>query len=111
MLNAHIVFKASGGTLNILDFLKAVISNNIFAGFAVPESPDDHTVRLIGRHFADILPASEYKARPQKKCRACSAKKIRKDTRYFCPDCPSKPGLCFLACFKAYHAERNYWRD
>ena len=107
LLNAHIVARKSGHTSTFLEFMSEVISDLIFSGAAVPDGGDDHTVRLIGGHFMDLIPPTANKPRPQKKCRVCSAKNIRKDTRYYCPDCPSQPGLCLPQCYRKYHTERH----
>ncbi|CAK1585220.1 unnamed protein product [Parnassius mnemosyne] len=40
----------------------------------------------------------------RRRCRQCwVSKKIRKDTSYFCPDCPEQYGFCLNDCFKEYH--------
>lgn len=111
LLNAHIVYTTTGGTDSFLDFQKDVLSSLAFGNAERDgEEVDDHAVRLCGRHFIDILPPTE-KARPQKRCRVCAKKlRVRKDTRYYCPDCPSKPGLCLQNCFRDYHTKRFYWR-
>ncbi|KAK3756836.1 hypothetical protein RRG08_048882 [Elysia crispata] len=111
LLNAHIVAKKSGHSLTFLEFQKAVIQDLLFSSEATPDAGDDHSVRLVDRHFMDVIPPTEKKARPQKQCKVCRAKGTRRDTRYYCPDCPSKPGLCFPQCYKKYHTERFYWRN
>ncbi|GFV42505.1 piggyBac transposable element-derived protein 4 [Trichonephila clavipes] len=53
-------------------------------------------MRLTERHFLEVIAPSEKKLRPARKCYVCSLKKndngkrIRKETRYFCPDYSSK---------------------
>lgn len=42
----------------------------------------------------------------RKRCRVCYKHKMRKNTPYFCPACPDKPGLCLGDCFRVYHAEK-----
>jgi hypothetical protein len=40
----------------------------------------------------------------RRRCRQCwVSKKVRKDTSYFCADCPEQYGFCFNDCFKEYH--------
>ncbi|KAK3725592.1 hypothetical protein RRG08_043010 [Elysia crispata] len=69
---------------------------------------NENLLRLTGRHFIEQIPATA-KERPQKRCRVCSKKGVRRDVRYHCPDCPSKPGLCLQHCFRAYHTLECYW--
>jgi len=69
----------------------------------------DFLSRLVGRHFIARLPASDKKQHPTKRCRVCHARGLmRKETRYFCNDCPSKPGLCIDKCFEIYHKENVF---
>ncbi|CAH2013720.1 unnamed protein product [Acanthoscelides obtectus] len=50
-------------------------------------------LRLTGRHFPDLIPATEKKANPTRQCGICSRardereKKIRRGTKYYCADC------------------------
>ncbi|GFX61709.1 piggyBac transposable element-derived protein 4 [Trichonephila clavipes] len=66
-------------------------------------------MRLTERHFLEVIAPSEKKLRPARKCYVCSlkeidnGKRIRKETRYFCPDCDV--GLRLTPCFKLYHAK------
>ncbi|GFV79211.1 piggyBac transposable element-derived protein 4 [Trichonephila clavipes] len=66
-------------------------------------------MRLTERHFLEVIAPSEKKLRPARKCYVCSLKKndngkrIRKETRYFCPD--YDVGLCLTPCFKLYHTK------
>ena len=58
---------------------------------------------LVGRHFLQLIPPTEKKQNPQKRCVVCYRKKIRKESRYQCKNCPDKPGLCPAPCFEEYH--------
>ncbi|XP_068089543.1 piggyBac transposable element-derived protein 4-like [Hyperolius riggenbachi] len=68
--------------------------------------------RLTGRHFVEYVPPTEKKATPTRMCVVCcskrddSGKKIRRETRYHCPDCDV--GLCAVPCFKIYHTRDVY---
>uniref|UniRef100_A0A8C5W7D9 PiggyBac transposable element-derived protein 4 n=1 Tax=Leptobrachium leishanense TaxID=445787 RepID=A0A8C5W7D9_9ANUR len=68
--------------------------------------------RLTGRHFMDYIPPSEKKAAPTRMCVVCCSKrddrgkKIRKETRFHCPDCDV--GLCAVPCFKIFHTRDVY---
>lgn len=39
----------------------------------------------------------------RRRCVVCVKRRLRKDTSYFCPECPGQPALC-TGCFKVYHA-------
>ena len=51
------------------------------------------------------------KAKPLKKCVVCTAKGVRKETRYCCKTCSSKSALCIVPCFKLFHTVRNLSHD
>jgi len=87
-----------------LIFTEGILRNQSF-----DETPDEHVQRLTGRHFIEEIPSTEKKAKPQKRCRVCYKKGLRKDVRYHCSDCPSKPGLHLMGCYKKYHTQLLYW--
>ncbi|KAM5158092.1 piggyBac transposable element-derived protein 4 [Mantella aurantiaca] len=68
--------------------------------------------RLTGRHFVDYIPPTERKKAPTRMCVVCcskqdgNGKKIRKETRFHCPDCDV--GLCAVPCFKVFHTQDFY---
>ncbi|XP_039620849.1 piggyBac transposable element-derived protein 4-like isoform X2 [Polypterus senegalus] len=68
--------------------------------------------RLIGRHFIDHCPPTAKKKNPTRMCVICcskrdeTGKKVRKETRFYCPDC--NVGLCVGKCFKTYHTKDVY---
>lgn len=38
-----------------------------------------------------------------KRCRWCSKQNVRKRSKYHCPECEDKPGLCVVPCFREWH--------
>lgn len=42
----------------------------------------------------------------RKRCQLRYSKKLRKDTSYFCPECPNQPSLCHEPCFKNFHQKK-----
>jgi len=68
--------------------------------------------RLTGRHFVDYIPPTTKKVAPTRKCVVCctvkkpDVKKVKKETRFYCPDCDV--GSCVTPCFKDYHTKANY---
>ncbi|XP_040178266.1 zinc finger protein 37 homolog [Rana temporaria] len=76
---------------------------------AVAQRPNPEAAsRLHERHFPDILQPTPTQRAPQRRCRVCSKRGMRRDTRYYCPSCPNHPGLCIKNCFRRYHTLVNY---
>ncbi|KAM3922132.1 piggyBac transposable element-derived protein 4-like [Leptodactylus fuscus] len=110
VLNAYVVYKTAdpGGPLSYLKFQTELITQLVTIGYDVePVLADDTVLRLTGRHFMSKIPSTPTRSHPQKRCRVCSSHGIRKDSRFYCPDCPSKPGLCIDQCYKKYHTMLN----
>jgi len=55
---------------------------------------------LSGQHYFDIIPATDAKSMPSRKCVVCRKRRQHKKTRYLCETCPSKPALCIVPCFR-----------
>ncbi|KAJ4430756.1 hypothetical protein ANN_19347 [Periplaneta americana] len=70
-----------------------------------------HPLRLTERHFPELLPPTQKKNAPTRKCAMCSrvrdakGKKIRRESRYCCPDCDV--ALSVTPCFRVYHTTLN----
>lgn len=62
-------------------------------------------MRLIEKHFPDLIPASDKKKTVTRRCRVCYQKGLRKESRYWCPD--GRVGLCIVPCFRDYHTKNN----
>lgn len=120
--NAYILYRAgSDRPLVHSDFIWKV-AEQIFAKHQMPSvdanRPGRRAVgvanpeRLTGRHFMDYIPPTAKKAAPIRMCVVCCShrddkgKKIRKESRFFCPDCDV--GLCAVPCFKIYHTQDVY---
>ena len=54
-------------------------------------------------HTCVQIPRSATKRYPTKRCHTCFDKGDRKESRYYCPQCPGMPGLCRGDCFQTYH--------
>ena len=111
MLNGFLLFKKDGGRKRFLEFQHDVISVLVFgqdngAHHDIPR--EENVVRLTERHFVEQIPPTEGKQKAQKRCKVCYKKNIRKETRYYCPSCPSTPGLCYYPCFRIYHTNFEY---
>ncbi|XP_069611178.1 piggyBac transposable element-derived protein 4-like isoform X2 [Ranitomeya imitator] len=106
--NSFVLYKRSQGELTFLQYQEKIIECLLFgstqAQEAVFESEDVR--RLSERHFIHAVPATSTQKYPQKRCRVCRKNGKRSDSRYYCPMCPSQPGLCVTPCFEIYHT--NY---
>ena len=120
--NAYILHKAnSENPLAHSEFVWKV-AEQIFAKYQTPSGVENrpgrravdvvNPERLTGRHFADYIPPTAKKAAPTRMCDVCcskrdrNGKKVRKETRFHCPDCDV--GLCVVPCFKIYHTQHLY---
>ncbi|KAK7113186.1 hypothetical protein V1264_012524 [Littorina saxatilis] len=113
-VNAFILSKSGdNSSQTFLSFLESVICSWLWPDNvpAVEENKIDDEVRLTARHFMFSIPATPSKANPQKACRVCTKKhQNRRDVRFHCPFCPSKPALCYPQCFMDYHTKFIYWQ-
>jgi hypothetical protein len=65
------------------------------------QSPVDVSVPA---HVMQRIPATEGKRIPTRKCRMCTRRNKRRESRYQCITCPWQPALCMGDCFAQYHA-------
>ena len=56
-------------------------------------------------HYLEVLPPTEKKKTPTKRCQYCNKKKIRKESRYVFGYCEGKPALWIDPCFRLYHSD------
>ena len=103
LLNAFILFnKANPGKIRFMHFkfniIKSIISRS------QPSAPS-YNLPHVGRHLLQLIPPTAAKSNPQKKCRMCCRKGVRKETRYQCRIFFDHPGLCPAPCFEEYHRE------
>lgn len=116
-LNAHHIYKKDAGKDTYMAFMMAalheILSEPVLPHSRTPQMTDDD-VRLRERHFIMRIPPNPSgKMHPSKNCRVCTlytheGTVKRKDTTFYCPDCPSKPPLCVGECFKIYHTKFSY---
>ena len=104
LLNAHIQYAKEGGRKPLLRFKLECINVLLVASATEPSAPTASD-RFSGRHFPELIPPTQSKQNPQKRCVVCTSNKRRKESRYQCGDCAHKPGLCPAPCFKTYHTE------
>ena len=112
VMNSYIVYQKDGGRMPLLAFEHDVIVSLLFGhgnGGDVDIPKEENIARLSERHFVALIPETESKQKPQKRCRVCYKKGVRKESRYQCLGCPSNPGLCYYPCFELYHTKFTYW--
>lgn len=116
--NSYVLYKKSGGRLSPLDYRLLVIEKMFekyhsqeFSSRGGRPGTTPSPLRLTGRHFPESIPATEKKKTPTRQCIVCSSKRdekgkrVRRESRYFCPDCDV--GLCVAPCFRLYHTKAN----
>lgn len=52
---------------------------------------------------SDVHQFIKFENKKQKRCRVCYP--VRKDTVWYCPGCPGKPGLCSMAHYREWHSQ------
>jgi len=69
-------------------------------------------IRLISRHFPSLIPPTESKQHPTRRCYVCAhtkneSNRTRSESRYECTICDV--ALCVDPCFRVYHTSLNFW--
>ena len=103
LFNSFVVYKASGGTMLYIKYKLDVIESMFKYNDGDITVPILSADRYRGKHYPEIIPETEKKKTPQKRCSVCAGNGTRKETRYQCMNCRSHPGLCAAPCFMIYH--------
>lgn len=115
--NSFILYQKTGGRKSALDYrmdlVKQMLEKYLEGPVKVTGRPSiiPPPMRLSARHFPDFIPPTERKANPTRQCVICCrkrderGKRVRKETRYQCPDCDVP--LCVVPCFKTYHTSAS----
>lgn len=116
--NAFVLFKKKGGVSSNSKFRENVIKQYLenyhskeFSSKGGRPSTTPNPLRLTARHFIETIPPTAAKQNTARRCAVCCSKvdargkKVRKETRYYCPDCDV--GLC-IPCFKIYHTKKFF---
>ncbi|KAM4045335.1 piggyBac transposable element-derived protein 4-like [Anomaloglossus baeobatrachus] len=107
--NSFVLYKKSQGPLAFLQYQEKIIERLLFDSKVQEAAFESEDVRRLSeRHFIHLIPFTPTQRNPKKRCRVCRKHGKRSESRYFCPTCPSQPGLCICPCFEIYHTSYNY---
>ncbi|XP_068093018.1 piggyBac transposable element-derived protein 4-like [Hyperolius riggenbachi] len=110
--NAFVLYAKSGHRDSFIQYQRRIIRTLIYHSGHPAPNPDqlqsENVLRLHGNHFPAPIPPTASKKYPQKRCKICRRSGVRRETRYHCPKCPSKAGLCLNPCFEIYHTAAKY---
>ena len=107
VLNGYTLYHKRGGKNDFQRFSRNVIAALIFRDAVTPNInlQNEDLCRLTAIYE---IPPTQCK-RPKKGCKVCYKRGQRRDTRFYCPKCPSQPGLCLGDCFERYHTKEAFW--
>ena len=77
LLNAHILYEKEGSRKPLLRF-KLESINVLLAASATEPSAPTVSDRFSGRHFPELIPPTQSKQNPQKRCVVCTSNKKKK---------------------------------
>ena len=116
--NSFVLYQKNGGALRQLDFrlklVEGLIKNNkeITVLRNILGKSQSSIFRLSARHFPSLVPRTEGKVYPTRRCVVCSSvieengKRKRRESRYQCQIC--NVGLCIVPCFEKYHSLEKF---
>ena len=79
---------------------REIIVNNLVGVLKQPA----HLRPVCDFHYLEVLPPTEKKKNPTRRCQYCNKMKIRRESRYVCGYCEDRPPLCIDLCFRLYHS-------
>lgn len=117
LINSHFIYKEmNDSNMTLLTYLNYVIEYfvdgrtediaKLDAGEPISRRRRRQPLEFRGQpivHTPSTFPPTPRRQRPQRRCVICSSLNTRRDTRYFCSLCPSKPALCMPNCFSNYN--------
>jgi len=92
LLNAFNLYNQThvSSKMTLFDFRMSVLSERLPGNLKPKHTPKTYEIGKKGL----VL---------RRKCVVCKENKRRRDTKFFCPDCPASPSLCLEPCFKIFH--------
>ena len=61
------------------------------------------SISMANFHYPAAIPENQQKKKPTRRCRHCTANKIRHESCYQCGHCADRPALCVHHCFGLHH--------
>jgi len=114
VLNCMVICQANSGQTKIDHFkFRVELVHALLTGhqsesvrkFQGHQSTDKNLPRLVERHFPEIIPPTEKKARPTRRCVMCYKNNRRKEAVFLCPECEAP---CVEESSKAFHTKLNF---
>lgn len=69
--------------------------------------PPNPIPKINLQHLPEYCPVGENGKAKRRRCTVCWCEgKKRKDSVYYCPQCPGGPGLCLTPCFRVFHSNK-----
>lgn len=98
--NAHFLYNnGNERKMSLYDFRLSVIESLLGPS---PQSPRVRTPSV--GHLPQYCPKGLNNKTKRRRCKYCwDTSKIRKDSIFYCPQCPNEPGLCLENCFRLFH--------
>ena len=100
VLNSFILFDKVIGKKHFLQF-KLLLIRQMLGDVTMEQN--FQSLLNVGRHFPELVPPTDKKEKPQKRCVVCTKEKKKKESRYQCKTCSNHPGLCPALCFEIFH--------
>ena len=97
--------KAEEGKKHKFMQFKLEVVRQMLQDVSVPPDPRAEFDRLKCRHCPTLIPATQNKEKPQKRCIVCYKNNVRRESRYHCEQCVTNPWLCATPCFLRYHTQ------
>lgn len=116
--NSYVLYGKCGGKLSHLEYRMEIIEKIIEAygreviNLQGRRRSAPNPLRMVERHFPDYVPSTSKKTNTTRVCVVCSkkrdarGKRVRRESRYQCPDCDV--GLCVTPCFCIYHTKVDF---
>lgn len=100
LINSHFLYNKYGQKkMNLYEFRLSIIESLLG-----PPPPKREAQNLV-YHLPEYCPKDDKGNAKRRRCKYCwQTNKTRKDSTYFCPQCPNEPGLCLTPCFRQYHS-------
>jgi len=108
VVNAYLLYTKLGGTKRQIWFRKQLIRSLVAADDRPTELQPTTSAfmhhkasdlsRLSGQHYFDVIPATDAKSTPTRKCVVCRKRGRRKETHYLCETGLSRPAPCVVQC-------------